>query len=104
MFCEGGAEVASLRTYTLGERIRAIEDQMMLDTLKDRQRAQQAQEAIGLLRGMARATRETVATAETPETPAIPGTQPDQLEKTEVSANEATSLLLSPRQSLQERS
>lgn len=41
------------QTLSLEERTRAIEEQMTLDALKTRQRAQQAQGTIGLLRGMA---------------------------------------------------
>jgi hypothetical protein len=42
---------------SLEERKRAIEDQIELDALKAKQRTQQAQGAVGLLRGMAQAAR-----------------------------------------------
>ena len=41
------------------ERKRAIEEQMELDALKAKQRAQRAQGAIGIVRGMAQAARGT---------------------------------------------
>jgi hypothetical protein len=45
------------QTLSLEERKRAIQEQMELDALKARQRAQQAQGAIGIVRGMAQAAR-----------------------------------------------
>src|SRR5215469_6305389 len=45
------------QTLSLEQRKQAIQDQMELDALKARQRAQQAQGAVGLLRGMAQAAR-----------------------------------------------
>jgi hypothetical protein len=49
------------QVLSLEERKRAIEEQMELDALKAKQRAQQAQGAIGLVRGMAEAARGTPA-------------------------------------------
>jgi hypothetical protein len=49
---------------SLEERKRAIEEQMELDALKARQRAQQAQGAIGLARGMAQAARGVTSPAQ----------------------------------------
>jgi hypothetical protein len=69
------------QAQSLDERRRAIEEQMVLDELKTRQRAQQAQGTIGMLRGMAQAARGT--NSATPATPA-----PQE----EVSANGATPL------------
>jgi hypothetical protein len=76
------------RAQTLDERKQAIEEQMVLDELKTRQRAQQAQGAIGLFRGMAQAARGETATAATPA-PLAP--------QEEVSANGATPLPLRRR-------
>jgi hypothetical protein len=45
------------QVLSLEERKRAIEDQMELDALRAKQRAQQAQGAIGIVRGMAQAAR-----------------------------------------------
>jgi hypothetical protein len=45
------------QVLSLEERKRAIEDQMELDALKAKQRTQQAQGAVGLLRGVAQAAR-----------------------------------------------
>lgn len=45
------------QVLSLEERKRAIEEQMELDALKAKQRTQQAQGAVGLLRGMAQAAR-----------------------------------------------
>jgi hypothetical protein len=45
------------QVLSLEERKRAIEEQMELDALKTKQRAQQAQGAIGIVRGMAQAVR-----------------------------------------------
>ncbi len=47
------------QVLSLEERKRAIEEQMELDALKAKQRAQQAQGAIGIVRGMAQAARGT---------------------------------------------
>lgn len=75
------------QTQSLEERRRAIEEQMKLDVLKTRQRTQQAQGAIGLLRGVAQAARGETATPAT----SVPATStPEE----EVSANGATPLPL----------
>jgi len=57
---------------SLEERKRAIEEQMELDALKAKQRTQQAQGAIGIVRGMAQAARGAPAPERSESTPAVP--------------------------------
>src|SRR5215470_13243997 len=65
------------QTLSLEERKRAIEEQMELDALKAKQRAQQAQGAVGLLRGVAQAAP-GATTTERSDSVAMPRAARDQ--------------------------
>jgi hypothetical protein len=86
------------QVLSLEDRKRAIEEQMELDALKAKQRTQQAQGAIGIVRGMAQAARGAPAPELSESTPAVPQSAHDQEPaesadtEQEVSAAQATPL------------
>ena len=72
------------QVLSLEERKRAIEEQIELDALKAKQRAQQAQGAIGIVRGMAQAARGAPSTSEVSD----PLPERDQVQKKPASAGQ----------------
>ena len=66
------------QVLSLEERKQAIQDQMELDALKVQQRTQQAQGAVGLLRGMAQAARGAPAAERSEQVAAVPPSAPEQ--------------------------
>jgi hypothetical protein len=85
---------------SLEERKGALEEQIELDALKVRLRTQQAEGAIGVLRGMAQAARGQVYTRETPPAQSIPTKDAEEAEQDGVSANAVFPLSLPVASSL----